>query len=226
MTTLTTPTQCIQQNKDDDDITIITSNTAQNRPVFKVKPNHTPFPSRTKAWTKVTDGMRFGPQVLMNTAKIKIAVDMAIADAGATAHFAIPGAPVLNKQIAITPLIINLPDGEQLRSSHTCELDITWLPRAARMAHIVPGLQHTSLISIKVLCDAGCKVSYNDEKCKVYFKNKLVWHGGREPTTQLWVLPLCPKQADLPNLHDIVRAEANIHCANNAFATTSKAAFI
>ena len=97
MKTLTTPTKCIQQNPDDDDITIVTSNTAQNRPVHKIKPYHTPFPSRTKAWTKVTEGMRFGPHVLMNTAKIKIAVDMAIADAGATAHFAIPGAPVSNK---------------------------------------------------------------------------------------------------------------------------------
>jgi hypothetical protein len=37
---------------------------------------------------------------------------------------------------------------------------------------------------------------------------------------------LCPKQADMPHLHDIARAEANIHCANNAFATTSKAALI
>jgi hypothetical protein len=43
--------------------------------------------------------MNLGPDALMNTAKIKIAVDMAIADAGATAHFAIPGAPVINKKM-------------------------------------------------------------------------------------------------------------------------------
>jgi hypothetical protein len=226
MTAITTPTQCKQQHLDDDDITVKASNRSHDRPNFEIKPNNTPFPSRAKAWSKVTSGMKFGPHALMNTAKIKNTVDIAIADAGATAHFAIPGVPVINKRIATTPLIINLPDGEQLQSSHTCELDITWLPRAARIAHIVPGLQHTSLISIKVLCDAGCKVSYDDEKCKVYFRNKLVWHGGREPTTQLWVLPLCPKQADLPNLHDIVCAKAQIHCANNPFTTTSKAALI
>ena len=62
----------------------------------------------------MTDKMKLGPNTLMNTAKIKIAVDMAITDAGATAHFVIPGAPVINKKIATTPLIINLPDGEQL----------------------------------------------------------------------------------------------------------------
>jgi len=137
MTAITTPTQCKQQNLDDDDITVKVSNRSHDRPIFEVKPINTPFPSRANAWTKVTSGMELGPHALMNTAKIKIAVDMAIADAGATAHFTIPGAPVINKQIAITPLIINLPDGKQLRSAHTCELDIPWLPRAAMMAHIV-----------------------------------------------------------------------------------------
>ena len=112
----------------------------------------------------MTQQMHLSPDALMNTAQIKIAVDMAIADAGATAHFAIPGAPVINKKIASNPLTINLPDGEQLHSTHTCELDIPWLPQAARIAHIIPGIQHTSLISIKVLCDMGCKVSYDDSK--------------------------------------------------------------
>ena len=226
MTTNTTPTQCTTQFTDDDDTTVVHSNCQKDRNIFTVGQNDQPFPSRQKTWAKMTQRMDLGPDALMNTAKIKIAVDMAIADAGATAHFAIPGAPVINTKIAATPLIINLPDGEQLHSTHTCELDIPWLPYEARKAHIVPGLQHTSLISIKVLCDAGCKVSYDEDKCKVYFKNKLVWHGGREPTTQLWVLPLCPKQADLPKIHDIVQAEAQLHYANNAYVTTSKAALI
>ena len=126
----------------------------------------------------------------METAKIKIAINMVIVEAGATAHFAVPGMPVINQKVPTTPLIINLPEGEQLKSTHTCELDIPWLPKAAREAHIVPGLMHTSLILIKTLCDAGCKVSYDDKKCKVYFKRKVVWHGGREPTTELWMLPL------------------------------------
>ena len=65
-----------------------------------------------------------GPQTIMETAKIKIAIDMVIADAGATAHFAVPGAPVINKQVTMSPLITNLLDGEQLTSTHTCELDI------------------------------------------------------------------------------------------------------
>jgi hypothetical protein len=118
MTAITTPTQCTKQFIDDDDVTVVTSNCTQDRPIFNIKQNNTPFPSRTKTWAKMTQQMKLGPDALMNTAKIKIAVDMAIADADATAHFAIPGAPVINKKIASTPLVINLPDGEQLQSTH------------------------------------------------------------------------------------------------------------
>ena len=114
MTAITTPTHCTQQNLEDDDVTVKASNRAQDRPIFEIEQNNAPFPSRAKAWSKMTDKMKLGPDALMNTAKIKIAVDMAITDAGATAHFAIPGAPVINKKIATTPLIVNLPDGEQL----------------------------------------------------------------------------------------------------------------
>ena len=124
MTTSTTPTQCTTQFTDDDDITVVHSNCQKDRNIFTVGQNDQPFPSRQKTWAKMTRRMNLGPDALMNTAKIKIAVDMAIANAGATAHFAIPGAPVINKKIAATPLIINLPDGEQLQSTHKCELDI------------------------------------------------------------------------------------------------------
>ena len=40
------------------------------------------------------------------------------------------------------------------------------LSQAARAAHIVPGLAHTSLISINNLIDAGCKVTYDTEHVK------------------------------------------------------------
>ena len=52
-----------------------------------------------------------------------------------------------------------------------------------------------SLMSIAVLYDTGCKVTYDDDECKVYFEGKIVWRGGREPSTKLWVLPLEPGKA-------------------------------
>ena len=72
---------------------------------------------------------------------------MAIADARATSHFVLPGTPVKAVREVTKPLIINLPDGEQLNSSHVCELDVPALPKEARLVHIVPGLAHSLLIS-------------------------------------------------------------------------------
>ena len=71
---------------------------------------------------------------------------------------------------ARNPLLITLPDGQFLESTHTCEFNAPWLPASAHQAHIVPGLAHTSLVSIKLLCEAECKVSYDLDEVKVYFK--------------------------------------------------------
>ena len=115
---------------------------------------------------------------------------MAVADAGATGHFVLPGTPVTNIKIARHPLKINLPDGDCLTLSHTCTLDIPWLPREAKEENIVPGLAHALLISIKILCDAGCKVTYDNDEYRVFYNKKIVWLGKREPQTGLWILPL------------------------------------
>ena len=115
---------------------------------------------------------------------------MAVADAGATGHFVLPGTPVTNVKIARHPLKINLPYGDCLTSTHNCTLYTPWLPNEAKEAHIVPGLAHASLISIKILCDAGCKVTYDDDECCVYYNKKVVWLGKQEPQIGLWILPL------------------------------------
>ena len=76
-------------------------------------------------------------------------MDMAITDAGATGHFVLSGTPFSNIQLTTKPLIINLPDGEQLKSTHTCKLNMPWLPMKAKQVQTVPRLEHASLISIK-----------------------------------------------------------------------------
>ena len=136
----------------------------------------------------------------------------------------IPGAPVIDVKPATKPSIINLPDGETIQSTHTCKLDIPSLPAEATRAHIVPGLAHTSLVSIKVLCDAGCNVQYNGKHCLVYYKRKLVWKGKREATTKLWVLPLEPntRAEHLPYQTE----GRDTEYAANAYQMTSKAALI
>ena len=71
------------------------------------------------------------PQAMLKTGGIRIAIDMVVADAGATSHFVLPGAPVTNVQPTKTPLVISLPDGQTLRLTHTCVLDTPWLPHNA-----------------------------------------------------------------------------------------------
>ena len=59
------------------------------------------------------------------TAQLKVSKNMAVADAGATGHFFLPGTSVTNVKVARHPLKINLPDGDCLPSTHTCTMDIS-----------------------------------------------------------------------------------------------------
>ena len=79
-----------------------------------------------------------------------IAVNMAVADAGATGHLVLPVTPVVDVLPTSSPISINLPDGSVMKSTHTCRINIPWLPERATTAHIVPGLAHTPLVSVVV----------------------------------------------------------------------------
>ncbi len=111
---------------------------------------------------------------MFNVSGIKIAVNLAIANAGATSHFLLAGAPIVDKRPARMPLQIHLPDSNILKSTHTGRLALTDLPSAARKAHVVPGLTHSLLISINVLCNAGCVVAYTADTCEVKLNKRLL----------------------------------------------------
>ena len=161
---------------------------------------------------------------------IKIGIEYAIADSGATGHFLVPGAPVTNKAEAIDPLSINLPDGEKLTSTHTCDIDVPALPRGARRAHIVPGLAHSSLISLRVLCAEGCKVEMNEKYCYIKYNGKVIWVGIKEPSTDLWVLPLQANgKPPTTSKEYITQQDDNsnlVHTANNVNQMTSRESVI
>jgi hypothetical protein len=78
----------------------------------------------------------------------------AIFDSGATAHFLVDKAHVVNKSPALKPLTIRLPNGKHIISTHTFNLDLPWLPHSITEARIVPGLSHSSLISTRKFCNA------------------------------------------------------------------------
>ena len=116
-----------------------------------------------------------------NADVLKITKKEGITDAVVIGNFVPPGAPVNNLKPAIKPISINIPGGSKIMPTHTCELNIDGITYQSIMDYIAPGLAHASLISISALCDAGCNVKYGESICSVYFKNKLVCKGGREP---------------------------------------------
>ena len=118
-----------------------------------------------------------------------IATNQAIADTGATSIFIIEGADVDNKRIAKDPLTINLPNGKKVVSTHVCDINILGLPTMLT-GHIVPSLKVTSLIGIRLLCKAKCKVVFDNEKCEVIFNDKVILTGYKDPSMDLWTLPL------------------------------------
>ena len=110
--------------------------------------------------------------------RVTRSMEFALSDSGATGHFLVEGAHVVNKRIATKPLRITLPNDKAIQSTHTCNLDIPWLPKVMAEAHIVPGLVHASLISTRKFCDAGSKVIFDIDECRVYYKGELVLSGG------------------------------------------------
>ena len=113
-----------------------------------------------------------------------------ISDTGATGNFLTPNAPVKNKnKVAKHPITINLPNGAIVRSTHTCNMDIDRLPDNVTALHIVPALQQ-SLASTWKLCDAGYRVEYANEGCRIYEVKELILQGGRDKTNRLWMLTI------------------------------------
>jgi hypothetical protein len=87
------------------------------------------------------------------------------------------------------PLIINLPDGTVVRSTHVCDYEIPGLSTLLEV-HIVPELTLASLIGIPVLCKAGCVVIFTDKMCSVMYGGKIYLRGYKDPSTDLWILPI------------------------------------
>ena len=146
-------------------------------------------PQQTPKSLSETAGRMFGKPPAQYLNAMTIATSEAIADTGATSIFIMEGTDVKNKRPATKPLTINLPDGRQIKSTHICDIDIPGLPTTLT-GHIVPGLAVASLFGIRVLCKAGCKVLFDNEKCDVCYNGKLILRGYKDPSTDLWTLPI------------------------------------
>jgi hypothetical protein len=93
--------------------------------------------------------------------------ETAIVDSGCTGHFLLVNAPCLNKVKSWNPLMVRLPNGATMESSHTAELDIPELNTAASKAHVFPGMYNHSLLSAEQLCDEGCIVTFKQAEVTI-----------------------------------------------------------
>jgi hypothetical protein len=110
---------------------------------------------------------------------------------GATFVLVMANTPMKNVQIVPNPLNINFPDGKMVHSTHMCDVEIPGLPHVLE-GHVVPALNVASLIGIQILCKVGCRVVFMDTACYVKYNGKFILRGTKDPSTDLWVLPLTP----------------------------------
>jgi hypothetical protein len=141
-------------------------------------------------------------------------ISNAIVDTGATAIFIMEGTPVDNKRIASHPLTINLPDGTNVKSTHCCDIKIPGLPTVLT-GHIVPSLTIASLIGVRVLCEAGCTVHFCKEHCDVIYNKKVILRVFKDPSNDLWTLPIPSDRQPSPNMNNRVDPTPTAHDAAN-----------
>jgi hypothetical protein len=70
-------------------------------------------------------------------------------------------------------------------TTHAVDLFLCKLPPNAWMAHSLPGLTN-NLLSIAVLCNAGCKVFFNAFGCEVTLNGVIILQGWCDPRYCLW----------------------------------------
>ena len=89
---------------------------------------------------------------------------------------------------------------QYIHSTHTAELPIDGLPKAAQTVHLFPELGH-SLLAIAPLCDHGCQVTFTKHSCAITLPNGNQLHCPRN-TDGLWVMPTTAMNINRQPAHD------------------------
>ena len=116
--------------------------------------------------------------------------DWGILDSGASSHFLCLEAPMDDMQVASNPVLVTIPDGTQVRSTHVCKLRLPQVPEKGRFGHVLPGLSRHSLVSVVRLCNAGCEITFSKIECIVKYRGRIVLRGKKCTRTGLWMVPL------------------------------------
>ena len=107
-----------------------------------------------------------------------------VADTGTTGHFLESSTSYTNKLVSHPDISVLLPNHGVMKSTHTAQLSLPFLPPEACKAHIFPCLASGSLISIGQLCDYGCTATFTTTTVVVSLGENQVCSGTRSHATQ------------------------------------------
>ena len=115
-----------------------------------------------------------------------------ILDSGATSRFIVTAVSATRMSVAKNPITVTISDGPKLTLTHTRELDLPLLPKAARSGHVILGMPSYSLISVVTLCNAGCRVVFEEWEIgvTVTHRGKVLIKGNKCSKTGLWMVPI------------------------------------
>ena len=132
--------------------------------------------------TIITSNCKTKNKKLECASAITIAPTHEIANTRATSIFIMKGVWVKNLLTTNNPITISLPDGSKVSLTHICDINIPGLPTVLT-GYIIPGITMASLIGIRILCKAGCKVVFDNKKREVFYENKIILREYKDLTT-------------------------------------------
>ena len=88
----------------------------------------------------------------------------------------------------IKPIRALLPDGNKISTHIQCKIKMDGLPEQSKISYKFNGI-HEPFMSIQVLCDNGCTVTFIKRTVKVQKDRKTLLIGYRKPYNKLWKFP-------------------------------------
>ncbi|KAL7531195.1 hypothetical protein ACHAXR_003897, partial [Thalassiosira sp. AJA248-18] len=115
----------------------------------------------------------------------------ALVDSAANVTIINHDAPATEATTQLPTKSIIQPAGARMFTDKTMELLLSKLPKAARAAHRARKLTN-NLLSVSVLCDAGCEVFFHAQGCEISFNGETILRGWRDLATNMWRISLIP----------------------------------
>jgi hypothetical protein len=119
-----------------------------------------------------------------------------------------------------------------MESSHTADLDIPELNAAASKAHVFPGMEHHSLLSVGQLCDEGYIVTFKQDTVTICnSESSKLLSGPRDLNTGLWRINLKQTNQHIPdpianNVYELRNTVALVHYLHKALFSPKKSAML